>query len=69
MSHELVLVTGGSGFIGAHSILQLLDLGYRVRTTVRSLNREPDVRAMLKIEGANPAPQPGGHRRDRRKPG
>ena len=24
MSNELVLVTGGSGFIGAHCILQLL---------------------------------------------
>ena len=54
MSNEQVLVTGGSGFIGAHSILQLLDQGYRVRTTVRSLNREPDVRAMLKTGGADP---------------
>jgi nucleoside-diphosphate-sugar epimerase len=49
---ELVLVTGGSGFIGAHCILRLLDAGYRVRTTVRSLQREPDVRAMLKAGGA-----------------
>ena len=54
MSNELVLVTGGSGFIGAHCILQLLDAGYRVRTTVRSLKREPDVRAMLNIGGADP---------------
>lgn len=54
MSSELVLVTGGSGFIGAHCILQLLDAGYRVRTTVRSLKREADVRAMLKIGGADP---------------
>jgi dihydroflavonol-4-reductase len=52
MSGELVLVTGGSGFIGAHCILQLLNAGYRVRTTVRSLNREPDVHAMLKAGGA-----------------
>ena len=51
---ELVLVTGGSGFIGAHCILRLLDAGYRVRTTVRSLQREPDVRAMLKAGGAEP---------------
>jgi len=50
-SDELVLVTGGSGFIGAHCILQLLDAGYRVRTTVRSLDREPGVRAMLKDGG------------------
>jgi nucleoside-diphosphate-sugar epimerase len=54
MSGELVLVTGGSGFIGAHCILQLLNAGYRVRTTVRSLTRESDVRAMLKIGGAEP---------------
>jgi nucleoside-diphosphate-sugar epimerase len=54
MSGELVLVTGGSGFIGAHCILQLLNAGYRVRTTVRSLKREADVRAMLKTGGAEP---------------
>ena len=46
-----VLVTGGSGFIGVHAILQLLSAGHRVRTTVRSLKREPDVRAMLKVGG------------------
>jgi nucleoside-diphosphate-sugar epimerase len=46
-----VLVTGGSGFIGSHSILQLLAAGHEVRTTVRSLKREADVRAMLKEGG------------------
>jgi len=54
MSGELVLVTGGSGFIGTHCILQLLGAGYRVRTTVRSLAREPEVRSMLKAGGAEP---------------
>lgn len=54
MSGELVLVTGGSGFIGAHCILQLLNAGYRVRTSVRSLSREGGVRAMLKAGGAEP---------------
>jgi dihydroflavonol-4-reductase len=48
----LVLVTGGSGFIASHTILQLLNAGHRVRTTVRDLKREPEVRAMLKQGGA-----------------
>lgn len=47
-----VLVTGGSGFIGSYCILQLLGAGHQVRTTVRSLNRERDVRAMLTAGGA-----------------
>ena len=49
-----ILVTGGSGFIGSHCILQLLAAGHQVRTTVRSLKREGDVRALLKEGGAEP---------------
>ncbi|MBT0769895.1 NAD-dependent epimerase/dehydratase family protein [Kineosporia sp. J2-2] len=51
MSGELVLVTGGSGFVGSHCVLRLLQEGYRVRTTVRSLRREADVRAMTGEDG------------------
>ncbi|KAK5120302.1 hypothetical protein LTR85_006508 [Meristemomyces frigidus] len=50
-SNDLVLVTGGSGFVGSHCIVLLLERGYRVRTTVRSLSRAEDVRQMLKVGG------------------
>ncbi|HET7506012.1 MAG TPA: aldehyde reductase, partial [Kofleriaceae bacterium] len=52
-----VLVTGGSGFIGSYCIVQLLAAGHRVRTTVRNLKREPEVRALLKEGGAEPGDQ------------
>ncbi|KAH9829046.1 NAD-P-binding protein [Rhodofomes roseus] len=32
---ELILVTGASGFIGSHVVVQLLEAGYRVRGTAR----------------------------------
>jgi nucleoside-diphosphate-sugar epimerase len=47
MSDDLVLVTGGSGFIGAHCIKRLHADGHRVRTTVRTLAREQEVRTMV----------------------
>ncbi|MCC6269887.1 MAG: aldehyde reductase [Microbacteriaceae bacterium] len=59
MSGERVLVTGGSGFVGVHCILALLREGYRVRTTVRSLDRVDDVRAMLTEGGAKLSGTPG----------
>ena len=46
-----VLVTGGSGFIGVHTILQLLAAGHDVRTTVRHPDRNRDVLAMLRQGG------------------
>ncbi len=49
---EIVLVTGGTGFIAAHTLIRLLQQGYTVRTTLRSLNRKGDALAMLKAGGA-----------------
>src|SRR5580704_6889995 len=47
-----VLVTGGTGFVGAHCLVQLLAAGHETRTTLRDLKRENDVRAMLRQGGA-----------------
>jgi nucleoside-diphosphate-sugar epimerase len=47
----LVLVTGGTGFVGIHCILQLLEKGYQVRTTIRSISRKDEVTEMLKNGG------------------
>lgn len=46
-----VLVTGGSGFIAGHCILALLDAGYDVRATLRSLAKETQVRDILTKAG------------------
>ena len=44
MSQQHVLVTGGSGFIAGHCILQLLDQGHTVRATLRSLAKQDAAR-------------------------
>src|SRR5271165_6779540 len=43
----LVVVTGGSGYIAGYCIAQLLNEGWRVRTTVRNLSRAEEVRATI----------------------
>ena len=50
---DLVLVTGASGFLATHVVKQLLELGYRVRGTVRSLNNQKKVEP-LKVLVKNP---------------
>jgi dihydroflavonol-4-reductase len=44
---QIVLVTGGSGFIGGWCVASLLQRGYTVRTTVRSLAKETGARAAI----------------------
>jgi dihydroflavonol-4-reductase len=51
LQKPLVLVTGGTGFIAQHCILALRREGYRVRTTVRTLDRVPEVRTQLLAGG------------------
>ena len=50
---SLVLVTGGSGFIGGHSILQALAAGHSVRATLRNPARADEVRGLLERAGAS----------------
>jgi len=52
LSTEKVLVTGGSGFIGLHCILHLLNEGYLVRSTLRDPSGEFRLRQALDPHGA-----------------
>ncbi|GFZ31339.1 nucleoside-diphosphate sugar epimerase [Clostridium zeae] len=48
---KLVLVTGGSGYIAVNIILKLLKQGYGVRTTLRTMSRQDEVKSMLSAGG------------------
>lgn len=48
---ETVLVTGGSGFIASYCIISLLNNGYKVRATLRSLKKVDSVKKMLRSGG------------------
>src|SRR4051794_1932896 len=52
-SHALVLVTGGTGFLGGWCVAELLRRGHDVRTTVRDVAREPAVRATVQRAGVD----------------
>jgi dihydroflavonol-4-reductase len=52
-SNGTVLVTGGTGFLGGWCIARLLEQGYDVRTTVRSLGREQAVRETVAKAGVD----------------
>jgi nucleoside-diphosphate-sugar epimerase len=47
-----VLVTGGTGFIAGHCILQLLAAGHTVRTTIRSQESQQAVESILATPGS-----------------
>lgn len=47
---DIVVVTGGTGFVAGWTIVALLRRGYRVRATVRSLARGADLRRAVAAE-------------------
>lgn len=51
----LVLVTGATGFVGKWTVLDLLKAGYRVRGTVRSMAKAPQVRAAASAQAGEDA--------------
>ncbi|RAO67044.1 uncharacterized protein BHQ10_003056 [Talaromyces amestolkiae] len=51
-SNTTVLVTGGSGFLASHCIIALLNAGYQVRATIRSLSKTTTVKKALRTGGS-----------------
>lgn len=48
LSSQPILVTGASGFVAIHSIIQLLEQGCKVRGTLRTMRREQELRDTLR---------------------
>lgn len=51
MNNQTVLVTGGTGFLGVNTILSLLNQGFTVRTTLRTLSRKNEILNALSEAG------------------
>ena len=47
ITSQPVLITGASGFLAIHCIVQLLEKGYTVRGTLRTMTREREVRVTV----------------------
>lgn len=50
---DTVLLTGISGFLGSHIALQLLNAGYKVRGSLRNLNRSDEVHQTMQTHMTN----------------
>ncbi|MAI87418.1 MAG: nucleoside-diphosphate sugar epimerase [Candidatus Marinimicrobia bacterium] len=48
MRNGNVLLTGASGFVGTHILIELLNAGYAVRGTLRNLDRGKDILKIIK---------------------
>ena len=44
---KTVLVTGGSGFIATHCILKFAAAGYKIKSTIRNLERASELNKIL----------------------
>lgn len=53
MSDQTILVTGASGFLASHILLQLLEQGYAVRGSVRNAAKGDHIREVLQNHGAD----------------
>src|SRR5215470_11578099 len=51
----LVLVTGGTGYIGSHSVAALAKAGHRIRVLARSAEKVPAALGPLGLEGVETA--------------
>jgi nucleoside-diphosphate-sugar epimerase len=50
-TNKTVLVTGGTGFLGVNTVLQLLQQGYEVKTTLRSISKKDSILKALQEGG------------------